>query len=123
MLASMLDGVVEGTPWYWWAVGFGGQLVFGARFWVQWLVSERHKRSVVPHVFWHLSILGSVLTLAYAVYRLDPVFIMSNAGGLLIYSRNVYLIRTAAALRVENDALQRVQDGGGKKDPPDGGLG
>lgn len=86
------------TPWYWWAIGFGGQVIFGSRFYVQWLVSEKQKRSVVPDVFWWLSLFGALFTLAYAIYRWDPVFILSNLGGPPIYARNLWLIRKHRAL-------------------------
>lgn len=93
MLAGLLDGVAESTPWYWWVIGFGGQLVFASRFWVQWIASERAKRSVMPMSFWWLSIIGGLLSLCYAVYRLDPVFIMGQLTGTFIYARNLALIR------------------------------
>jgi lipid-A-disaccharide synthase-like uncharacterized protein len=97
MLAHLMDGVQEATPWYWWVVGYGGQLVFGSRFYVQWLASEKRGQSVMPVVFWWLSLLGSVMTLAYAIYRLDPPFIMANVGGPPIYARNLWLIRKSRA--------------------------
>ncbi|MBL8751930.1 MAG: lipid-A-disaccharide synthase N-terminal domain-containing protein [Planctomycetes bacterium] len=97
MLATLADGVAEATPWYWWVVGFGGQIVFASRFWVQWIASERARRSVVPISFWWLSIFGGVLSLAYAIYRLDPVFIVGQATGSLIYVRNLALINQARA--------------------------
>lgn len=95
MLASFADGVVEQTPWYWWVIGFSGQLVFASRFWVQWVASERAKASVVPLAFWWLSIVGGLLSLAYAVYRLDPVFILGQLTGTVIYARNLALIKQA----------------------------
>ena len=95
MLACLADGVVEQTPWYWWVIGFGGQIVFASRFWVQWIASERAKASVMPIAFWWLSIVGGLLSLAYAVYRLDPVFILGQLTGTVIYARNLALIRQA----------------------------
>jgi len=97
MLASLADGVAEVTPWYWWVVGFAGQLVFASRFWVQWIASERARRSVVPVSFWWLSIVGGLLSLGYAIYRLDPVFIMGQVTGTVIYVRNLAMIRQARA--------------------------
>lgn len=97
MLASLVDGAPEATPWYWWVIGFGGQLVFASRFWVQWVASERAKRSVVPISFWYLSIVGGLLSLLYAVYRLDPVFTLGQLTGTVIYARNLKLIRSHAA--------------------------
>lgn len=76
----------------WIAIGFAGQLLFSARFLVQWIASERAKRSVVPLMFWYFSVLGGSVLLLYAIYRKDPVFIMGQAGGLIIYFRNLYLI-------------------------------
>lgn len=77
---------------FWLALGLLGQAVFFARFFVQWIASERKKRSVVPLAFWYLSIGGGLILLAYALYRRDPVFIVGQAAGLLIYTRNLILI-------------------------------
>ncbi len=73
-------------------VGLTGQAVFGSRFLVQWLASERLGRSVIPVAFWYLSMAGCVLTFGYALYIEEPVFILSQAGGLLIYSRNLFFV-------------------------------
>lgn len=77
----------------WLAIGFLGQAMFSMRFLIQWLYSERHRRSLIPVAFWYFSVAGGSLLLAYAIYRLDPVFIVGQAGGLLIYGRNLYFIR------------------------------
>ena len=74
-------------------IGLGGQFVFGSRFFVQWFVSEREGRSVIPVAFWYISIGGSLLTLVYAFYIQEPVFIISQLGGLVVYARNLYFIR------------------------------
>jgi lipid-A-disaccharide synthase-like uncharacterized protein len=76
----------------WTIVGFAGQALFSARFIAQWLVSEWRRRSVIPIAFWYFSLGGGATLLAYAIYREDPVFIVGQAAGLLIYSRNLYLI-------------------------------
>jgi len=76
----------------WLAVGFLGQAFFSARFICQWLYSEYKKRSVIPIAFWYFSLLGGATLLAYALYREDPVFIVGQALGLLIYGRNLYMI-------------------------------
>ncbi len=76
----------------WLAVGFIGQLAFTGRFVLQWLYSEYKKRSVIPVSFWYLSIIGSLLLLAYAIYRADPVFILGQSFGIIIYLRNLQLI-------------------------------
>ena len=69
-------------------LGFIGQFFFSMRFIVQWVASEKHKKSVVPLAFWVFSVLGSFLLLIYAIYRKDPVFILGQAPNLLIYFRN-----------------------------------
>lgn len=79
----------------WLAVGLLGQLIFSLRFVVQWISSERQKRSVVPQAFWWLSIAGSLVLLSYAVHRRDPVFVLGQSMGFVIYVRNLILIRRA----------------------------
>ena len=77
----------------WVGVGFLGQGLFFMRFFVQWLASEREKRSTVPVAFWYFSLGGGLVLLSYALYRQDPVFILGQATGLFIYVRNLMLIR------------------------------
>ena len=76
----------------WLVVGFAGQALFSARFVVQWLTSERQKKSVVPLAFWYFSVAGGATLLAYAMHRQDPVFIVGQGAGLFIYLRNLQLI-------------------------------
>lgn len=76
----------------WLAIGFVAQLMFTMRFIVQWLASERARRSIVPETFWYFSLVGGALLFAYACYRLDPVFMLGQGTGLLIYARNIYFI-------------------------------
>ncbi len=76
----------------WIIIGFTGQFMFFSRFFIQWLYSEKHKKSVFPISFWYLSIAGGAILLVYAIYRKDPVFIIGQACGLLIYARNLGLI-------------------------------
>ncbi|MFA5984442.1 MAG: lipid-A-disaccharide synthase N-terminal domain-containing protein [Methylococcaceae bacterium] len=76
----------------WLGVGFLGQALFSARFIVQWIKSEREKKSVFPVAFWYFSITGGMTLLAYALYREDPVFIVGQLTGLFIYFRNLYFI-------------------------------
>lgn len=70
-----------------------GQLLFSARFVVQWLKSEKEKKSVIPTAFWYFSISGGIVLLTYALHKQDPVFILGQSLGLFIYLRNVQLIR------------------------------
>ena len=74
------------------AIGLVGQLLFTARFMVQWIASERAGKSVVPISFWFFSLGGGLILLGYAIYRQDPVFILGQALGSFIYVRNLMLI-------------------------------
>lgn len=80
------------TNTFWLILGFTAQALFSARFIVQWVASEKAKKSVMPVMFWYLSIGGSMLLLLYAVYRRDPVFILGQSAGIIVYSRNLYFI-------------------------------
>jgi len=73
-------------------LGFFGQALFFMRFFVQWLYSEKHKRSMIPVAFWYFSIAGSSVLLTYALIRRDIVFIVGQATGFTIYTRNLILI-------------------------------
>jgi lipid-A-disaccharide synthase-like uncharacterized protein len=81
------------TEQVWLGFGLLGQALFSARFLVQWIASERRKQSVMPVHFWYFSVGGGVMLLAYAIYRLDPVFILGQGAGLFVYARNLYFIR------------------------------
>ena len=76
----------------WLGIGLTGQALFSMRFLVQWLASERQRRSVMPIAFWYFSLAGGATLLAYAIYRADPVFIIGQLTGLFIYARNRHLI-------------------------------
>lgn len=76
----------------WVVLGFIAQAFFTMRFVVQWIASERARKSVIPVAFWFFSIGGGLLLLIYALYRRDPVFIAGQALGLIVYFRNVYFI-------------------------------
>jgi lipid-A-disaccharide synthase-like uncharacterized protein len=76
----------------WVVLGFVAQAFFTMRFVVQWIASERARKSVMPVAFWFFSIGGGALLLVYALYRRDPVFIAGQALGLVVYVRNVYFI-------------------------------
>jgi len=76
----------------WIAVGLIGQSAFFFRFVIQWIVSEKKKESTIPVAFWHLSIIGSTIVLAYAIHKKDPVFIIGQCVGFVVYIRNLFLI-------------------------------
>ena len=80
------------TDLIWIAIGFIAQFMFSMRFVVQWLATEKARASIIPETFWYFSVLGGALLLAYAIYRMDPVFIVGQAAGLVIYARNIYFI-------------------------------
>ena len=84
-------------------LGFTGQAMFSGRFLVQWIASEKKRKSVLPHAFWTLSILGSLLLLIYATYRKDPVIMMGQAFGLIVYIRNFIIIKKSKKVGFEND--------------------
>jgi lipid-A-disaccharide synthase-like uncharacterized protein len=78
---------------FWLAFGLLGNAAFFARFLVQWVASERARRSYVPLAFWHLSIVGSVILLIYALHRRDPIFTLAYLPNGVVYVRNLMLIR------------------------------
>src|ERR1700681_3091457 len=89
---TVADTEMFGITWNAWKiVGFTGSLVFGLRFLIQWIASERARKSVIPFGFWECSALGSLLMLAYfAIYQRDSVGVLSTAMPLPIYLRNLY---------------------------------
>jgi lipid-A-disaccharide synthase-like uncharacterized protein len=83
----------------WVGIGLAGQACFFSRFLVQWIASERQKRSVVPRAFWYRSISGGLILLSYSLWRRDPVFILGQSIGLFVYLRNLALLRREDAPR------------------------
>lgn len=77
---------------FWAAFGLLAQLAFTARFVVQWIASERRGKSVMPLAFWYLSLGGSTGLFVYALARADPIFILGQSLGSIIYLRNLTLI-------------------------------
>jgi lipid-A-disaccharide synthase-like uncharacterized protein len=97
------------TELIWVGIGFFGQALFFGRWIVQWVASERYAESRVPLSFWYLSLIGGLITLAYAIYRQDPVFIAGQSIGSLVYLRNLVLIyRTSPAKELVGPSSQRV---------------
>jgi len=92
LIPDVTDPVVLGT---WEVLGYLGQAIFGGRWLVQWLVSEKSKRSVVPIAYWYMSLIGGLLTLSYAVAITSGPFIVAQSAGLVVYLRNLVLIRRA----------------------------
>lgn len=96
------------NPW-WVAIGFAGQALFSARFIIQWLASEKARRSIVPRAFWWFSLSGGMTLLAYAIHREDPVFIAGQGAGLFIYLRNLSLINRDRKTQQETDQQETSQ--------------
>ncbi len=80
------------TSGWWTAVGFGGQILFGLRFVAQWIASERKGYSVVPPVFWLLSVPAGFMIFLYAIWRRDPVFVVGEGACILIFMRNIWFL-------------------------------
>lgn len=78
---------------FWLTIGVIAQTLFAGRMLVQWWASERAGQSVVPRTFWTLSFIGGALMLAYACWRQDPIFVVGQLGGLIVYSRNLALFK------------------------------
>lgn len=77
----------------WVLFGFLGQAAFSARFIVQWIISEKNRESTIPVAFWYLSIVGGLILFVYALYKKDPVFVLGQGCGLVVYIRNLILIK------------------------------
>lgn len=91
------------TEIVWLSIGFFGQSMFFMRWLVQWIASERHNESRMPIMFWYMSLGGGLITLAYAIYRKDPVFIAGQSVGAFVYLRNLMLLHRQARARAEAD--------------------
>ncbi len=81
---------------YWEATAFIGEAVFGGRFILQWIVSEIKKKSHIPIAFWYMSVVGSLVLLVYSVHIEKPVLILAFSLQIIIYIRNLCLIRKHA---------------------------
>lgn len=76
----------------WLTVGLTGQVMFSARWLIQWFMTEKSRRSTMPDAFWYLSLLGGLLVFAYGLHRMDPVILLGQFG-IVIYARNLVFIR------------------------------
>ena len=77
---------------FWLIFGLFGQSFFFMRFLIQWIATEKKKQSVIATAFWYFSLGGALLLLIYSIYRKDPVFIVGQSIGFIIYIRNLYFI-------------------------------
>ena len=87
---------------YWLVLGFTGQLLFGMRFLIQWICSERRQESYIPIAFWYCSIMGGLILFVYALHIQDPVFIVGQSLGVIIYGRNLILIHRKRRVKASN---------------------
>ena len=94
----------------WLIIGFVGQALFGARFIIQWIVSEKKGESTIPLAFWYCSIGGAIVLLTYAIYKEDPVFIVGQSLGSIVYVRNLILIdrkrKSMASMGADSEQLE-----------------
>lgn len=94
-MTRTLLGFFNITSWgnfAWVAIGLAGQAAFFGRMFVQWIVSEKNRRSEVPVLFWWFSLFGGVCLFAYFVWRVDIVGVLGQSTGVVIYGRNLRLI-------------------------------
>ena len=94
---EVLLNVSSPAGFLWVTLGFLGQILFTGRMLVQWFVSEREKRSVVPTAFWWMSLVGASMLLVYFVWRKEPIGVLGQATGWFVYVRNLWMIHKAKA--------------------------
>ena len=100
-------GIDNATDLAWLIVGLFAQIMFSLRFILQWVSSEKEKRSVIPPAFWWFSLFGGLTLLAYGLHRREPVLILGQAMGVVIYARNIVLIHRSQ--REDGQALAAKQ--------------
>ena len=88
----------------WLIVGFIGQTIFASRFLIQWVVSEKKRESVIPLPFWYFSLLGGITLFIYAFSKKDLVIMVGQGTGILIYTRNLYLIHRKRKLDLKQQS-------------------
>jgi len=107
MFAHVLAWITTDPLWV--AIGLVGNVLFASRFIVQWFQSEREGRSVIPVAFWYLSLVGGIVTTAYAFHLKSLPYALGQGSGLFVYGRNLFLIfRERRLLR---EAAQQPEPG------------
>ena len=89
---ELLLNVSSPLGFFWVTLGLLGQVLFTGRMLVQWIVSERNRRSTVPPAFWWMSLVGATMLLVYFVWRKEPIGVLGQATGWFVYVRNLWLI-------------------------------
>jgi lipid-A-disaccharide synthase-like uncharacterized protein len=87
--ADMPNSIVE---WIWLVIGVSGSGIFGIRFFIQWMHSEKHKESRIPVSFWWLSVAGTLMAASYFIHKQQWVALLGNGPQLVPYTRNLVLI-------------------------------
>jgi len=109
-LLFRLFNITTWSSMVWIAIGLGGQLVFSFRFLIQWIVSEKERRSVIPDIFWWISLIGAVCLFAYFAWRRDIVGVLGQSSGVVIYARNLRLIHKQKRREAREAARTDSQD-------------
>jgi len=107
-IKSSINEQIVGDP-VWATIAMIGQVIFGGRFILQWIVSEYKKRSHVPTAFWFISLAGSLILLSYAIHIKNPIFMLGFSLNTLIYMRNLHLIYKHAGKGVAT-AIEKAED-------------
>lgn len=89
----------------WTIFGLFGQALFSLRFIIQWISSEKKKRSHIPTVFWYISLMGGAVLFLYAIAKKDVVFIIGQGAGLIVYVRNIVLIHKNGSNLADGSAV------------------
>ena len=104
---AIMEEIIKDPVWA--TVALVGQVVFGGRFVLQWIVSEYKKKSHVPTSFWYVSLVGSLILLAYSIHLKNPIFMLGFSLNTIIYIRNLHLIYIHARKNVVT-AVERNGD-------------
>ena len=105
--SAVMEQIVNDPVWA--TTALVGQIIFGSRFILQWIVSEYKKKSHVPTSFWFISLVGSIILLAYSIHIKNPIFMLGFSLNTLIYIRNLHLIYKHAKRAVVT-TIERGED-------------
>lgn len=72
-------------------VGIAGQLLLNCRYLYQWYFSEKANESVLPLGFWIISLAASIMVVAYSIARQEPVLLVAQSLGIVVYLRNIII--------------------------------
>lgn len=109
MLAASVAPATSGSEWWWFVFGMCGNVIFGSRFFIQWIHSERHGESRIPTIFWWFSVFGTMVLFTYFLHRREWVAICGNGPQLIPYTRNLMLVYRKK--RKDREALEQGPGG------------